>query len=237
MGNVTLPGEPRLVACETADGFELHGLWIDAANSSQAGAASDAAIVLPGVGGNFYASRLCHRIAGHLYARGHSVLLANTRGHDVVYDEEERSTSRARLDAAMRDAMRARFRDEMPAVAAHFKTPLHTLQRLQYLIYEPGDFFKLHMDGSSHPEADESLRRRKISMILFVNGQATEPCEGCFCGGSLIFYDLLKGPAWKGKGFPIDAEPGLLMAFPADLLHEVAPVTAGIRFTVVGWAE
>lgn len=160
-----------------------------------------------------------------------------TRGHDVVYDEEERSTSRARLDAAMRDAMRARFRDEMPAVAAHFKTPLHTLQRLQYLIYEPGDFFKLHMDGSSHPEADESLRRRKISMILFVNGQATEPCEGCFCGGSLIFYDLLKGPAWKGKGFPIDAEPGLLMAFPADLLHEVAPVTAGIRFTVVGWAE
>ncbi len=84
MGNVTLPGEPRLVACETADGFELHGLWIDAANSSQAGAASDAAIVLPGVGGNFYASRLCHRIAGHLYARGHSVLLANTRGHDVV---------------------------------------------------------------------------------------------------------------------------------------------------------
>lgn len=160
-----------------------------------------------------------------------------TRGYDVVVDVEQRRTRRVLVPPEYRQDLRACFQALWPEVEAHFGVRLSTFQNLQFLIYEEGDFFQAHTDGSAHPEADDSLRRRQMSFVLFVNGQAPEPREDAFCGGALTFYDLIEGPEWAGKGFPLEAEAGLLVVFPSGVLHEVKPVTAGTRYTVVGWAE
>ena len=82
---------------------------------------------------------------------------------------------------------------------------------------------------------EEHLKRRRLSVVLFLNRQAKEATPGGFCGGSLVFYGLINDPRAKQIGFPLVAEPGLLIAFPSDLVHEVTPVTDGERYTVVSW--
>jgi predicted 2-oxoglutarate/Fe(II)-dependent dioxygenase YbiX len=54
-------------------------------------------------------------------------------------------------------------------------------------------------------------------------------------GGKLILYGLIPTPDWEHYGFPVTAETGLLIAFRSDIFHEVTPVTAGERFTIVSW--
>ena len=41
----------------------------------------------------------------------------------------------------------------------------------------------------------------------------------------------------EALGLPLEAEEGLLATFPADVVHEVRPVEAGERYTVVTWFE
>ncbi len=36
-------------------------------------------------------------------------------------------------------------------------------------------------------------------------------------------------------GLPLAGEPGLFIAFPPTLVHEVTPVTAGARYVLVSW--
>jgi predicted 2-oxoglutarate/Fe(II)-dependent dioxygenase YbiX len=68
-----------------------------------------------------------------------------------------------------------------------------------------------------------------------VNGQSKQPAQDVYGGGSLVFYGLLDGSQWEKVGFPLEGEPGLLIAFRSDLLHEVQQVTFGHRYTVVSW--
>ena len=66
-----------LVATETADGIQLHGLLIQPIASSL----TPAIIWIPGFGANFYfAPHL--RLGQALAAQGSAVIVANTRGHD-----------------------------------------------------------------------------------------------------------------------------------------------------------
>ena len=77
--------------------------------------------------------------------------------------------------------------------------------------------------------------RRRVSVVIFLNRQSQEPAEDAYGEGHLTFYGLLEGREWEKCAFPLDAEPGLLIAFPSDKWHEVKPVSHGRRFTVVTW--
>lgn len=85
MADATDRNEQRLyelVTTVTTDHVKLHGLF---QRSSQSPATSiDAAVVLHGLGGNFYSSTLNLRLADALVEMGISVVLANTRGHDGI---------------------------------------------------------------------------------------------------------------------------------------------------------
>jgi SM-20-related protein len=50
-----------------------------------------------------------------------------------------------------------------------------------------------------------------------------------------VFYGLLEDPRTHGHGLAVEGEPGLLLAFRPDLLHEVTPVLHGDRYTIVTW--
>jgi SM-20-related protein len=106
------------------------------------------------------------------------------------------------------------------ALENHFGTRLTDCEQPQFLRYEEGDFFVRHQDGNTDQIDFDHLRVRRISIVVFLNDS--------FSGGSLTFYD----PATT---FAPTAETGLLVAFKADTVHEVLPVTSGERFTIISW--
>lgn len=102
----------------------------------------------------------------------------------------------------------------------HFGVTLEDCERPQFLRYEKGDFFVRHQDGNTHQLDFDHLRVRRISIVVFLN-------EG-FSGGALKFHD-------DPTTFDLLGETGLLVAFRADVFHEVIPVTSGERFTMITW--
>lgn len=126
----------------------------------------------------------------------------------------------------------ARLEALRPAVADHFKVPLSAPEPVSYLTYGPGQFYKPHSDRGRPGEHDAI--DRAISVVVFLN-DARGPAGLAFDGGQLIFYDLIGGARAKGVGLPLEPEAGLLVAFPAEIVHEVAPVTRGTRAVVVTW--
>jgi SM-20-related protein len=149
-------------------------------------------------------------------------------------DEGQRSSKWAQVSDETRARLQERFVALKPALSEHFGQELTDCQPAQFLIYREGDFFGAHHDSSHDEDAADFVRERRISVVLFVNGTSEEPAAESFGGGALTFYGLM-GDSGQGVGLPVDAEPGLAVAFPSETLHGVSPVTHGQRFTVVTW--
>ncbi len=77
----------ELVSTVTSDFVRLHGMYRSSSarlvTSTETGSV-DAAVLVHGLGGNFYSSRLLLHLANTLCELGISVVVVNTRGHDMV---------------------------------------------------------------------------------------------------------------------------------------------------------
>lgn len=105
-----------------------------------------------------------------------------------------------------------------------FRFDLSGLTTIQYAVYESGQggFFDWHNDyGRSRDDPGQEPRKLTLSL------------------------QLSDGDAYQGGDFeiraahPIDVAPrarGTLVAFRANALHRVTPVTAGVRKSLVAWA-
>jgi predicted 2-oxoglutarate/Fe(II)-dependent dioxygenase YbiX len=120
-------------------------------------------------------------------------------------------------------------------LAGHFETPLTGHEGPTILMYQPGGFYEPHVDRAGDDEVQIALSRRRVTVVIFLNAMSTQPGPGDYSGGALTFYGLLDDPAWRKFGFALDPMPGLLVAFPSHIVHEVTPVTAGDRYTIVDW--
>lgn len=117
-------------------------------------------------------------------------------------------------------------------------------QRISYAVQKINkDFYNYDltlMEDLQFSEYDSSYRgmyrnhtddgfeefRRKISFSL----QLSDSSE--YEGGDLLIYRFkLDNP------FEVKKEKGLLTIFPSWTIHEVTPVTRGIRYTLVGWCH
>lgn len=155
--------------------------------------------------------------------------------HGVGYlDEDTRKVEARQLPKLVRGPLEERLVSLQPVLEKHFHLALGGFEPPDYLVYQSGDFFKPHKDsgGAGHNKATQ---QRRVSVVIFLNREAPEPAEDAYCNGHLTFYGLLDGPQWERCAFPLNAEPGLLIAFPSDQIHEVTPVTHGQRFTIVTW--
>jgi predicted 2-oxoglutarate/Fe(II)-dependent dioxygenase YbiX len=102
-------------------------------------------------------------------------------------------------------------------------------------LYREGDFFRAHPDDSAKADAPDFVRRRSVSAVVFLNGVSPTESDG-YSGGSLVFYGLMDdGTSEESVGLALAGETGLLIAFPSELVHSVSPITAGERYTLVGW--
>jgi SM-20-related protein len=182
----------------------------------------------------FVAPDECEQLISEASAASHEPCRVVRHGVDEVLDERVRNATSAQVSKQTRLRVRQRFVDVVPELEAHFGTPLDGSETPGFLIYDAGAFFSAHADTGADDPPD--IRRRKISAILFLNAPSVEPAAGTYGGGMLKFHRLLDGPHWEACSFAFERpEPGMLVAFRSDLVHEVTPVTFGRRFTVVTW--
>ncbi len=90
-------------------------------------------------------------------------------------------------------------------------------EALQFTVYHPGDHFDWHMDLGP---GSVSGRKLTVSVLLSADGD--------YEGGDLEFLHT--------TGNPDDLKQGTAVFFPSYMAHRVAPVTRGIRRSLVAWA-
>lgn len=150
-------------------------------------------------------------------------------GSDTAVDPDVR---RAEEVTALDDALTPldrRLDALTPALARHFGVTLGSAEPLGMLRYGPGSFYRAHRDRSS---GTPGTRERAVSVVVFVNGRDGDEL---YAGGALRFYGLMGEGPLADVGLDMDPAAGTLVAFRSDAIHEVTPVTAGVRYTLVTW--
>jgi SM-20-related protein len=112
-------------------------------------------------------------------------------------------------------------------IAGFFNVPLTDREGPGFLRYREGGFYRPHRDRGIDPAWPDAARRQ-VAVVVFLNSSLDAAARGEFSGGALqLFVDVE----------PLDVAParGLLVAFPADVLHQVVSVTGGTRDTIVDW--
>ena len=167
---------------------------------------------------DFLGARECAELIEEVRAAAGGPATVYRPGSQSPVDERVRRTTRHMLSEGTTERVRQMLLRRMDEVAAHFRIELHDCEPPQFLRYSEGDFFVAHQDGNTEQLQYDHIRVRRVSVVVFLNGQSEEPGAGTFGGGSLVFY-----------------EPDLLVAFRSETTHEVRPVTHGERFSVVCW--
>ncbi len=184
---------------------------------------------------DFLGARECAALIEEVRAASGGPATIYRPGAQSPVDERLRRTTRHMLSEETTERVRQMLLRRTDEVAAHFRIKLHDCEAPQFLRYSEGDFFVAHQDGNTEQLQYDHLRVRRVSVVVFLNGQSEGPGPGSFGGGSLVFYEPHVDPERKELGLPVAAEPGLLVAFRAETTHEVRPVTHGERFSIVCW--
>lgn len=92
---------------------------------------------------------------------------------------------------------------------------------VQFLKYEPGMFYKVHVDTSDVIGTESYYRKLTVIVNL------TDPDE--FDGGQFVLYHSGLKPIK-----PV-AEKGTIFVFPSFMNHKITPIKSGTRYSLVGW--
>ena len=153
-------------------------------------------------------------------------------------DLDARRAMSIEVDAATLDTVEAALDSARAAIAAHYRLSLVGREGPGFLRYGPGGFYRRHRDRAADVSWSGAAERL-ISLVVFLNSSHTRPAAGAFSGGELRIVPDAELP---DSGDVLGSEPitiaprrGVLVAFHAATLHEVRPVTGGIRDVIVDW--
>ena len=149
-------------------------------------------------------------------------------GTEGTIHENIRKTTSLHPSQETKSQVHERLLRQKSALETHFGVNLNDCEPPQFLRYQKGDFFVRHQDGNTHQLDFDHLRIRRISIVVFLNDFSVDAEANCYSGGLLNFYD-------EQITYGLPGETGLLVAFTADTMHEVSPVTSGERFTIISW--
>jgi len=134
----------------------------------------------------------------------------------IAEQQDVRRADSIDINPVVLAAIEQRLDEQLPAVEAFFDLLLSGREGAGLLRYYDGGFYRPHRD-----QADEAAwpgaARRAITMVVFLNDDG-------FTGGVLRVGDADVPPV-----------AGTLIAFPADMLHEVTPVRGAPRDSIVDW--
>jgi predicted 2-oxoglutarate/Fe(II)-dependent dioxygenase YbiX len=142
-------------------------------------------------------------------------------------DLQARLASLAEPPQNVADDVEAKLDACRERVAQALGMPLGEREGAGFVRYPAGGFYRAHRDRGNDPQW-EPAARRAVALVLFLNTSRADGLDGEFGGGVLRLY-LPQGT------LDVLPEAGLLIAFPADVLHEVTEVRDGTRDTIVDW--
>jgi len=177
---------------------------------------------------NFLDADACANLKAELIASPTTQAPVYIEGTEDTIHESIRKTTSLHPSAETVSEVHSRLLGQKSSLETHFRLNLIDCEPPQFLRYEKGDFFVRHQDGNTHQLDFDHLRIRRISIVVFLNDFANEPQENCYSGGLLNFYG-------QEAEYGLSGETGMLVAFSADTMHEVVPVTSGERFTIISW--
>jgi predicted 2-oxoglutarate/Fe(II)-dependent dioxygenase YbiX len=148
-------------------------------------------------------------------------------GTDILTEEMVRRTQNIEIDVALRQWFEQRLDALKPILARRLRRPLGDREGTGFLRYAPGGFYRTHRDRGQ-VAGWPAAARRAASVVVFLNGAGAG--DSGFEGGHLCLY-----PDGAQPAIEIRPEPGLLVAFRAETLHEVLLVRAGCRDAAVDW--
>lgn len=102
-----------------------------------------------------------------------------------------------------------------------FDFDLRHIEGLQFTLYEKDMYYTKHVDTMYQ---SIGLYPRKLSFSL----QLTDPSE--YEGGDLLIHN-------GHEPIIAEKEKGSITFFPSYTLHEVTPITRGVRKSLVGWVR
>src|SRR5712691_7264401 len=182
---------------------------------------------------NFLEQELCTRCCNEMTAATPAQATISGPDDTDLVNETVRKVKWVDVPATTVSLVEARLLALIPTLERHFNVALTGCEPLNFLTYQEGDFYQVHIDGGDDAHPDH--RERTVSVVIFLNGQAQQPADGTYCGGSLTFYGLIDDPRWLAYGFPLNSEPGLLIVFRSETIHQILPVTYGKRYSIVSW--
>lgn len=109
----------------------------------------------------------------------------------------------------------------------NFKFLLNHMENIDYLEYHAGaeEEDNEHKHGKYVQHIDGGVNsNRKLSFSVLLS----DPSE--FEGGDLLLYV-------GSKPYVIEKKKGMITFFPSNVLHEVTPVTKGVRRSIVSWVH
>lgn len=134
--------------------------------------------------------------------------MAREAKHNLQLEQQVHATLLDRIARALQEQPAL----QAFAIARHIGRPL--INR-----YEPGMTYGLHVDGAFMGEL-----RADISYTLFLEDPAG------YEGGELVINH-------QSQNFSFKLAAGSLLLYPNDCLHEVRPVTRGVRHAAAGWIQ
>jgi len=146
---------------------------------------------------------------------------------EIEVRDEVRRVASIEVDPAIVAEVEQRLDSQQAPIAAYFGRHLSGREGAGFLRYADGGFYRAHRDRASVASWPDAARRA-IALVVFLNGSRDQDPDGAFAGGALrVFAD--------DDAIDVVPRQGMLVAFPADLLHEVLEVVAGTRDTIVDW--
>jgi predicted 2-oxoglutarate/Fe(II)-dependent dioxygenase YbiX len=182
---------------------------------------------------DFLDARTCGEIIAELCRSPEMPATTYGRSESGVVDVTTRKVARVNPSQVTIERVSKLLSEQREEVGVHFGLPLGDIETPQFLRYQVGDFFVAHQDGNTGMLRLDREMSRKISVIIFLNGQSETPEADTYDGGSLVFSEWR--PGRKRGELRLSGETGMLVAFPSDLTHEVQAVTRGERYSIVSW--
>lgn len=153
---------------------------------------------------------------------------------EPLLDTSSRNVREMKVSKETRSLIGGRLMAFKPSLEAHFGVKLTGCERPNFLYYTVGGLYTAHTDSSNEPGCPDGVRNRQVSTIVFLNDQANSEFAEGYHGGSLVIYTPDDVDS-DDPGVRILGKAGSLVAFRSNVFHEIQPITAGERFSIITW--
>ena len=162
----------------------------------------------------------CEDLIKETEDRGYELALINTGGGNQGLRLDVRNSKRCIIDSQERAALIwERIKNHLPQTWKS-RPAVGLNERLRFLKYSPGEYFKPHRDGSYQRPSGKEISF--ITIQLYLN-------EG-FEGGNTTFMSSFSGQSKGDVG--VVPKIGRILVFQHDILHEGSLLVQGTKYTM-----